>query len=94
MQPFPASTDVEHHRDSRAGRSVWGASIGGRRIGIEWAWEVRDDVKLVLSDPMAVDTNVLLFDAGNRLLGEVESMLELGEAIRGLPWVEHLLCRH
>lgn len=95
MRPFPTAGNAEDSaNDGRSGRSIWGASIDGRRVGIEWEWELRDDVRLVLSDPMAVDTNVLLLDANNRLLGELEAMIELGQAIRELPWVEHLLRRH
>jgi hypothetical protein len=95
MQPLPTGLPVDDtHREGRSGTSVWGTNVGGRRIGIEWSWEIREDVKLVLSNPMALDTNVLLFDTGNRLLGEVESLIQLGEAIRELPWVEHLLSRH
>lgn len=77
----------------QVGVSLWSTSIDGREVGIEWEWESRDGVSLVVANPMAVDTNVLLFES-DRLLDNVECMLFLGRAVYELPWVEHLLHRH
>lgn len=70
----------------RQGQVLWGAKLGGRRIGVAWDWaEMREGV-VVLSDPMSIISNVRLLDAHGQAVPAHEGVLHLNSVVHGLDW--------
>jgi hypothetical protein len=87
------STTVEDDEDEpglHRGQAVWGAELGGRRVGIAWEWrEVRTNV-VAMDDPMVVLANVELRDEQGRCLADGPRLLALHTLIHGLPWQDEI----
>lgn len=75
----------------RCGRALWAAQIGGHTVALAWSWAEGANESVAMTDPMAVETNVLLSDAEGRLLDDATAALQLNGVIHELKWQERLL---
>jgi hypothetical protein len=94
LQPVGATTYVDGSAGGlRYGRVVWGTELASQLAGISWDWrEVRANV-LALADPMAVQSNVVLFDDAGRPIRRSATLLFLNRAIHSLPWQQRIWSR-
>lgn len=65
--------DTAVHADSnrpRTGQAVWGTENDSKIVGIAWDWcEVREGI-VALSEPMFVQSNVVLLDHDGQLIDD------------------------
>ena len=80
-------------RGPRCGRVLWGAPTEGGLLAVAWNWQELDERLIVLVDPLAVFSNVLLRDEHQRSLDEAQRLLHLHSAIYTLPW-QQAICSH
>jgi hypothetical protein len=70
----------------RHGAALWGARLYGTLVGLSWAWrEVRPAV-IALHDPMAITSNVVLFDESGELLCGYRRVVYLNRTVYALNW--------
>lgn len=87
--------DTTVHNDDvgpkmRHGQVMWGTSWADSVAGIAWDWrEVQANV-VAMCDPMAVQSNLELVDAGDQTLTAEQQLLYLNRVIHSLPWQEHV----
>ena len=72
------------------GQVMWGTDGDDLVAGIAWDWrEVQEDV-VAMCDPMAVQSNIELFDECAGPVAESAQLLYLNRVIHSLPWQDHL----
>jgi hypothetical protein len=84
-------THSRGEQGKRCGRALWAAQIEGRPVALAWNWAEGANESVAMTDPMAVETNVLLSDREGRLLDDMTTALQLNVVIHELRWQEHLL---
>jgi len=99
MEFLDSSQAVDVDRDhTHLGEVVWGVRLKdegrvGRMLGLCWEWrEVMPNV-LALSNPLGIQSNVLLKDERGELLARSKLVLHLNAAVSGFRWQTPLIRR-
>lgn len=91
IEELSFSPTVVRRTAQMAGDALWTASPSEAiRIGIAFAWEKAPPGVLLLSDPLTVASNVLLFDAHGRLVPEHIMQAHLAWLVGQTRWQTHL----
>ena len=76
----------EQSEGLRYGQIVWGGEKSGAMFGMAWDWrEIAENV-IVMSDPMAVITNVTLLSDDGVEVSASRKVIVMNTAIYSLPW--------
>jgi hypothetical protein len=95
MQHLGTSVHIDDEGEERRyGQMLWGAEIGGRRVGIAWDWaDVREGV-VALADPMKILSNVVLLERDGTVLDDGARVVHLNNAIHEMTWQRQVPRRH
>jgi hypothetical protein len=69
-----------------AGASCWGGMTADGMVGLSWQWAQIAPQVFVLTDPMAVDSNLLLLASDGGQLSPLATTLVLNRIVARLPW--------
>jgi hypothetical protein len=99
MEFLDSNQAVDVDRDhTHLGEVVWGIRLkdegrASRMLGLCWEWrEVMPNV-LALSNPLGIQSNVLLKDERGELLARSKLVLHLNAAVSGFRWQTPLIRR-
>ncbi|QPF71566.1 hypothetical protein G8A07_00600 [Roseateles sp. DAIF2] len=82
------SGDAEH---PCTGQTLWiGESEDGAEAGVAWDWICMPEGVVALADPMALVTNLQFVSTAGEVLAPMESVLQLNEIVRTLPWQDEV----
>ncbi len=71
------------------GQVLWTTAVNNSEVGLAWSWSCLHGEVVVMTDPMAVVTNLALVDDhSGEPLSVTQVMRSLNSVIYGLPWQE------
>ena len=91
LRHLDTTIHVDHDNGHfRHGQVMWGTNVGPEIAGMAWDWrEVQPNV-VAMSDPMALQSNLVLIDDDGEPLPESRRLLHMHNTIHALPWQEEI----
>jgi hypothetical protein len=81
------SASVNRDREfGNYGQVLWAGEIEGRRFGIAWDWAEMFPHVVAMTDPMSIQSNMILLDDAGGVLADSVRVVRLNSAVHGLAW--------
>lgn len=81
-----ATVERDDEDSTYTGDVTWAGDVNGNTVAVAWKWrEVLPNI-VALSDPMAIESNIVLLDDEGRVLPQPKRILYLNAVVSRLRW--------